>query len=86
MRWMLWGAAATALVLGGSAPTFAQMAGRDEVRPPYRYGYGRPAPRVRHHYYRGYRYRPSAYRTCGLFHYWHAGRCLDARTNPPNLK
>jgi hypothetical protein len=32
------------------------------------------------HYYRGY-----AYATCGVFHYRSSGRCLDARTTPPDL-
>jgi hypothetical protein len=33
-------------------------------------------------------YRPLAQKTCGQFHYWSTGkgRCLNARTSPPDLK
>jgi hypothetical protein len=75
---MLWAAAAAALVLGGSAPTFAQMARSDELKPPHRAA--KPAPRAKRYYYR------SGYKTCGQYRYWKGGKCLDARTNPPSLK
>ncbi|HEY7550528.1 MAG TPA: hypothetical protein VH913_13570 [Hyphomicrobiaceae bacterium] len=80
MRWMLWAAAAAALVLGGSAPTFAQMGGSrsDQLKPPHRAA--KPAPRAKRYYYR------SGYKTCGQYRYWKGGKCLDARTSPPKLK
>jgi hypothetical protein len=108
MRTMLLAAAAL-VVVGGSAPAFAQMSGDRGPFYGYRsydrgmsYGYGpsrrgplfwsysppraikAPAPR----YYRGgYGYRSGArYGTCKEYYYFKDGRCVDARTNPPNIR
>jgi hypothetical protein len=90
MRSVLWAAAAALVVLGGSAPTFAQM-GESKMYAPY-FGYSAPAPRAKRYYYRSrdpgprYYYRSGDTRTCGEFRYWNGQRCLDARTSPPDLK
>ena len=80
MRSILWAIAAAALVLGGSTITSVQAAGaRKATKPPYAKS-AKAAPRAKRYYYR------SGYKTCGLYHYWKGGKCLDARTNPPSLK
>lgn len=76
-------------VAGGPSGAFAQgmmMMDGGQYRGKGGYYYrpppAKPAPRARRYYYRS----DVAPRTCGLYRYWHEGRCLDARTTPPDLK
>lgn len=91
MRLIAWAALGAGLAgllsIGGSASAVADgMYGYGGARYSYR-SYRpsravRPAPRAQRYYYRGYR----PYRSCGQFKYRSDdGRCLDARTNPPDL-
>jgi hypothetical protein len=83
MRWTMWAAAAAVLVVGGSvgSSTSAHSAGiRKHESRAHAYRHAQYAPRARGHYYRS-----SGYTTCGEFRYWKGGRCLDARTSPPNV-
>ena len=41
----------------------------------------KPAPKVKRSFYRS-----PVGKTCGQFKYWSKGKCLDARTTPPDLK
>jgi hypothetical protein len=81
MRSILWAVAATALVLGGATSTSAQGTGakKQAGKAPYSKS-AKAAPRAKRYGYR------SAYKTCGQYHYWKGGKCLDARTAPPKLK
>jgi hypothetical protein len=81
MRSVLWAAVAAFILLGGSAPAFAQMGGGMTYDSKPAYGYKKPAPRPQRFYYRS-----GDTRTCGEFHYWSGKRCMDARKNPPDLK
>jgi hypothetical protein len=80
MRSILWAAVAAALVLASPTSSSAQGMGAPGQAAGAPYRSAKPPPRAKRYGYR------SAYKTCGQFHYWKAGKCLDARTNPPSLK
>jgi hypothetical protein len=80
MRSILWAVAAAAILAGGSASAFAQ-GGRYDGRQHY-YRSSDYAPRAHRHYYRSPGFGPT---TCGEFHYWKDGRCVDARVVAPDL-
>jgi hypothetical protein len=100
MRSILLAAAAAAIVAGGSASAFAQASAPSGW--PFTYAPPRPLAPIEskpRHYYRsgpayygyrsaGYGYRGShaGFGTCREYHYWRGGRCVDARTSPPNIR
>jgi hypothetical protein len=88
-RWAAMGAVLGAAVaglgvLGGAPDAYAQGYGYYDGSGYRSRPHLRPAPRAhRYYYYSG----PVGYQTCGQFKYWshEKGRCLDARTSPPDL-
>ena len=80
----LWAALAALIALSGADGALAQgmmmMDGGGKAATAKRAA-AKPAPRVKRSYYRS-----PAVKTCGQFKYWSKGKCLDARTTPPDLK